>query len=194
MRLFLDHAGRRVPGWGQEANEVAGAARLCGLLDGLPLGIELAAHWIDHYSTDEIADALQSDLDSLAARTRDIPDRHRSLRAVFEHSWRLLSEEETGVDAAGGLSRQLRSRRRTGSRSHTRRSAGPSGGQVAPEPERNRALRAPRAVASVRCRAVGERVGGGGAARAACALLHMTLAEQSADDLYGQGRRLAPPP
>jgi len=94
VRLFLDHAGRRMPGWGRNAQDLNGAIRLCGLLDGLPLGIELAAHWVDHYSTDEIAAALQSDLDSLAARTRDIPDRHRSLRAVFEHSWRLLSEEE----------------------------------------------------------------------------------------------------
>lgn len=94
VRLFLDHAGRRSPGWGREAHELASAVRLCGLLGGLPLGIELAAHWVDHYSTDEIADALQSDLDSLEARTRDAPDRHRSLRAVFEHSWRLLSEEE----------------------------------------------------------------------------------------------------
>ena len=94
VRLFLDHAARRSPGWGREAHELAGAVRLCGLLDGLPLGIELAAHWVDHYSTDEIADALQSDLDALEARTRDAPDRHRSLRTVFEHSWRLLSEEE----------------------------------------------------------------------------------------------------
>ncbi len=94
VRLFLDHANRRSPGWGRDAHELAGAVRLCQMLDGLPLGIELAAHWVDHLSTDEIADALQSDLAALAARPQDMPDRHRSLRAVFEHSWRLLSEAE----------------------------------------------------------------------------------------------------
>ncbi|MCO5176848.1 MAG: hypothetical protein M9890_07770 [Thermomicrobiales bacterium] len=123
VRLFLDHAGRRMPGWGRNAQDLNGAIRLCGLLDGLPLGIELAAHWVDHYSTDEIAAALQSDLDSLAARTRDMPDRHRSLRAVFEHSWRLLSEEEQRalmrlVVFQGSFDR---CRLRRTSRCHTRR-------------------------------------------------------------------------
>lgn len=63
-------------------------------MDGLPLGIELAAGWIDHYAPDEIGDALQTDPDSLALRTRDTPDRHRSLRSVFDSTWTLLSERQ----------------------------------------------------------------------------------------------------
>jgi predicted ATPase/DNA-binding SARP family transcriptional activator len=94
VRLFLDRARRRAPGWGESPAELAGALRLCRLLDGLPLGIELAGSWVEHYSADEIADALQSDLDFLAARTRDVPDRHRSLRAVFEYTWHLLTQSE----------------------------------------------------------------------------------------------------
>ena len=69
-------------------------ARLCRMLDGLPLAIELAAHWVGHYTPDEIVEAIQADLDFLAARTRDIPDRHRSLRAVFDYAWRSLNPAE----------------------------------------------------------------------------------------------------
>ena len=94
VRLFLERAARHTPGWGQDAAEVAAVARLCRLLDGLPLGIELAAHWVGHYTPDEIAAAIQTDLDFLAARTRDVPDRHRSLRAVFDYTWNLLTAVE----------------------------------------------------------------------------------------------------
>jgi predicted ATPase/DNA-binding SARP family transcriptional activator len=94
VRLFVERAARRTPDWGQGPGEVEAAGRFCRLLEGMPLGIELAAHWVGHYAPDEIAAALQTDLDSLAARTHDVPERQRSLRAVFAHSWSLLSEAE----------------------------------------------------------------------------------------------------
>ncbi len=94
VRLFLDHARRRVPGWGEDPRELAGAARLCRLVDGLPLGIELAASWVDHYAPDEIGNALQADLDSLPVRTRDTPDRQRSLWSIFDSTWNLLTERQ----------------------------------------------------------------------------------------------------
>jgi predicted ATPase/DNA-binding SARP family transcriptional activator len=94
VRLFLERVARHTPGWGQDAAQIAAVARLCRLLDGLPLGIELAAHWVGHYTPDEIAAAIQTDLDFLAARTRDLPDRHRSLRAVFGYTWSLLTAVE----------------------------------------------------------------------------------------------------
>src|SRR5262249_58582185 len=94
VRLFLERTVRHTPSWGQDAAQVTAAARLCRLLSGLPLGIELAAHWVGHYTPDEIAEAVQADLDFLAARTRDVPDRQRSLRAMFDYAWRLLSAAE----------------------------------------------------------------------------------------------------
>jgi predicted ATPase/DNA-binding SARP family transcriptional activator len=94
VQLFLDRAARRAPGWGQDRAEVEAAGRLCRLLEGLPLGIELAAHWVEHYTPDEITAAIQSDLAFLVARTHDVPERQRSLRAVFAYSWGLLSEAE----------------------------------------------------------------------------------------------------
>ena len=94
VQLFLERAAQHTPGWGQVPAAMAATARLCRLLEGLPLGIELAAHWVGHYTPDEIAEAIQADLDFLAVRTRDIPDRHRSLRAVFDYAWHLLSAAE----------------------------------------------------------------------------------------------------
>ena len=93
VQLFLERAARHGSGWAPRASEAADVARLCRLLDGLPLGIELAAHWVGHYTPAEIAAAVQADLDFLADRASDRPDRHRSLRAVFHYTWRLLEAE-----------------------------------------------------------------------------------------------------
>jgi predicted ATPase/DNA-binding SARP family transcriptional activator len=93
VQLFVERASRHAPGW-SAATAGDAVARLCRLLDGLPLAIELAAHWVGHYTPDEIVEAIQADLDFLAARTRDIPDRHRSLRAVFDYAWRSLNAAE----------------------------------------------------------------------------------------------------
>ena len=72
-------------------------ARICNLLDGSPLAIELAAAWVRALSCDEIAAEIEHSMDFLALSDRDMPDRHRSLRAVFDHSWALLSEAERRV-------------------------------------------------------------------------------------------------
>ena len=81
---------------GFEVDEATGKAiaRTCSLLQGLPLGIELAASWTAMLSCEEIAREIQSNLDFLESSMPDLPDRHRSLRAVFNQSWRLLSEDE----------------------------------------------------------------------------------------------------
>src|SRR6185295_2855773 len=73
-----------------DAATLMGVARLCRVLEGMPLGIELAAHWVGEYTPDEIAAALRSDLAFAETRDRQTPDRHRSLRAVFDYSWRRL--------------------------------------------------------------------------------------------------------
>ncbi|MDQ5853574.1 MAG: hypothetical protein M3380_16185, partial [Chloroflexota bacterium] len=71
--------------------------RVCQLLEGMPLGIELAATWARVLSPTEIMAELERGLDFLEASTHDLPERHRSMRAVFEHSWRLLAPEEQQV-------------------------------------------------------------------------------------------------
>src|SRR5215207_5100011 len=68
--------------------------RLCRLVAGMPLAIELAASWLKVLSVGQVVAALERGLDILTARDRNIPERHRSMRPVLEESWRLLSAEE----------------------------------------------------------------------------------------------------
>ena len=86
-------------------------AEICALLDGLPLAIELAAAWVRLLSCPEILAELRQNLDGLSLGTVDIPERHRSLRAVFDYSWQLLNEAEQQTLAQlaifqGGFDRQ----------------------------------------------------------------------------------------
>lgn len=71
--------------------------RICKLVEGLPLGLELAASWTRLMSCHEIADEIERNLEFLATTTRNVPERHRSLKAAFEYSWNLLTPREQGV-------------------------------------------------------------------------------------------------
>ena len=94
IRLFDQSARRAGAELALEGDELAAAVQVCCLVDGMPLGIELAAAWTPLLSCQEIASEIQCSLDFLAASLHDLPERQRSLRAVFDHSWRLLSPEE----------------------------------------------------------------------------------------------------
>jgi predicted ATPase/DNA-binding SARP family transcriptional activator len=110
VQLFVARAQLALRDFGEDAATLLGVARLCRVLEGMPLGIELAAHWVGEYTPDEIAVALRNDLAFLQTRDRETPDRHRSLRAVFDYSWRLLPSLEQQALArlsvfAGGFDR-----------------------------------------------------------------------------------------
>jgi predicted ATPase/DNA-binding SARP family transcriptional activator len=80
-----------------DPGEIEGIMRICDLVDGLPLGIELAASWAHTYSFAQIAEEIQGSLDFLGASLHDLPPRHRSLYVSFEHSWNFLSSTEQEV-------------------------------------------------------------------------------------------------
>lgn len=94
VRLFLRTAERAKPGFAPDEAERTALARICRRLDGNPLGIGLAAGWTRMLSCAEIATEIDDSLDFLTTRRRDVPERHRSLRAVFDWSWSLLCEAE----------------------------------------------------------------------------------------------------
>ncbi len=73
---------------------LADMSRICGLIDGLPLGIELAAGWASILSCSEIATELEQSLDLLTTDRPDLPARQRSLRVAFNSSWDLLVPTE----------------------------------------------------------------------------------------------------
>lgn len=74
--------------------KVAAVIHICRLVEGLPLGIELAAGWTRVLSCQEIAQEIEKSLGFLHSSARHEPQRHQSLNAVFEQSWRLLSDAE----------------------------------------------------------------------------------------------------
>ena len=94
VQLFINNARRMLPGFEPSSQDLEAITRICNIVDGIPLAIELATAWIRTLSCQEIAREIEHNLDFLSSSMRDIPSRHRSLRAVFEHSWSLLSEEE----------------------------------------------------------------------------------------------------
>ena len=71
--------------------------RICRLVGGLPLGIELAAAWVELLSPEAIEEEIQRSLDFLASNQVDTPARQASLTVVFDYSWSLLTIEEQNV-------------------------------------------------------------------------------------------------
>ncbi len=94
VQLFLQSARRVCPDFTPSAGEEGEIERICASVGWMPLAIELAASWLRALPLEEIAEEIQRSIDFLTSSFRDIPPRHRSLRAVFDHSWALLSEEE----------------------------------------------------------------------------------------------------
>jgi predicted ATPase/class 3 adenylate cyclase len=94
VRLFVERAAQAVPGFALDDAGYLQVLRICRLVDGMPLGIELAASWASVLSCAEIADEIEGSIDFLATSMRDMPERHRSLRAAIDHSWRLLTDEQ----------------------------------------------------------------------------------------------------
>jgi predicted ATPase/DNA-binding XRE family transcriptional regulator len=105
IELFIQRARRAHAGFSPAANDLLAIARICQLVDGMPLAIELAAGWVRTLSCEEIMHELEHSLDILHASTRDLSTRHRSMRAVFDHSWKLLTEDEQQVLARLSLFR-----------------------------------------------------------------------------------------
>jgi len=97
MELFLQRARRADVGFNATTSVFPVIVRICQLLEGMPLGIEIAAGWVRTLSCEEILHEIESGLDILHASARDLPARHRSMHAVFDHSWKLLSDEEQSV-------------------------------------------------------------------------------------------------
>jgi predicted ATPase len=94
VRLLMQSAWQSRPAFDPADDRLRYAARICRLVEGVPLGVLLAAGWIEMLSLREIAEELGHGPDFLASDRRDMPDRHRSLRAVFESSWQRLSDTE----------------------------------------------------------------------------------------------------
>lgn len=94
VTLFVQRAQQAQPHFTLTPAETPHVIRLCQLLEGMPLGLELAASWLRYLSCAEIVDEVEHSLESLTTRLHNVPERHSSLRAIFEYSYQRLTAEE----------------------------------------------------------------------------------------------------
>uniref|UniRef100_A0A0C1QZB6 Uncharacterized protein n=1 Tax=Tolypothrix bouteillei VB521301 TaxID=1479485 RepID=A0A0C1QZB6_9CYAN len=93
VQMFLQSARRVQPGFNPSAH-MAAVVRICQIVQGMPLALDLAAGWLTVLSPAEIADRLASGLDLLTSSRPDRPSRHREMRSVIDESWQMLSPAE----------------------------------------------------------------------------------------------------
>lgn len=96
VQLFAQRARWAYPGF-RLAHELSAVIRICRLTEGMPLALEMAATWTRVLTCDEIADEIEHNLDILELPARNVPLRHRTMRAVLDHSWSILSEQQQDV-------------------------------------------------------------------------------------------------
>ena len=97
VRLFCDRAYRLQKSFKLTAENLADVVRICKLVEGMPLGIELAATLIRDLDCAGIAQALENSVELLHTTARDVVPQHRSVHAAFDHSWQFLMAQEQAV-------------------------------------------------------------------------------------------------
>jgi serine/threonine protein kinase/predicted ATPase len=111
VNLFVTCARRVQADFELSTETTEAVTRVCRLVGGMPLGIVLAASWVGVMTPVEIADEIGRSFDFLTTEMRDVPERQRSLRAAFDHSWKLLDEQQRATFSRlcvfrGGFSRK----------------------------------------------------------------------------------------
>ena len=97
IRLLRDRAGAVRKDLGGDARTLSAMARICRALDGMPLAIELAAARLRTMTVEQLANRLDDRFRLLTSGSRTALPRHKTLRAVVDWSWDLLTEAERMV-------------------------------------------------------------------------------------------------
>ena len=97
IHLFVQSARKVRPEFDPSSEELKQIIKICQIVEGMPLAIELAAAWLHILNVDEVIEEIEKGLDILTTELRDAPERHRSIRAVFDHSWSLLDGAEQKI-------------------------------------------------------------------------------------------------
>ncbi|HEY44236.1 MAG TPA: tetratricopeptide repeat protein, partial [Anaerolineae bacterium] len=97
VQLFLQSANRIQSAFSLSEEDRPYLIKIFQLVGGMPLGVELAASWVRMLSCEEIAEEIGKSLDFLATPLQDLPERHKSMVAVFNSSWQLLTGLEKRV-------------------------------------------------------------------------------------------------
>ncbi len=97
IRLFVQRAKRARLDFELTKENLPQVLEICRLVEGSPLGIELAAVWLGSLSLTQIAREIGQNIGLLETNSRNIVGRHQSIQAVFEHSWQLLKPKEQRI-------------------------------------------------------------------------------------------------
>ncbi|MEM7029331.1 MAG: tetratricopeptide repeat protein [Chloroflexota bacterium] len=100
VRLFMARAQQVRPDITLENAGTDQVVQICRLLEGMPLGIELAATWVRYQTCQDIGQRLEAEMLHLSTSIRNRSARHRSLNAVFTQSWSLLQQTEQTLFSA----------------------------------------------------------------------------------------------
>ena len=103
VSLFVARAVAAAHDFRLTTENAAAVAEICVALDGLPLALELAAAHARHLSASELLSRLERKLELLADGPRDLPERHRTLRAAIEWSYELLDAADRELAATLGV-------------------------------------------------------------------------------------------
>jgi predicted ATPase/DNA-binding SARP family transcriptional activator len=95
VSLFVDAAQRSCPHFRLTESNSAAVARIAQQVGGLPLALELAASWVEHFSPEEISRQIDQSLSFLTTSAADLPERQRRLDGLLSQSAALLAENET---------------------------------------------------------------------------------------------------
>ncbi|MFN2138829.1 MAG: tetratricopeptide repeat protein [Candidatus Promineifilaceae bacterium] len=93
-QLFLNIARRALPDFQLAEEDDAHLLHICSLVEGMPLGLELAASWAGLLPLSEIAAEIEQSLNLLATKHHDVPQRHQSISAALDVSWTRLNQEQ----------------------------------------------------------------------------------------------------
>lgn len=98
IQLFAARARRSDARFVLDEESAETVEQLALLLEGNPLGLELAASWARSRTVGQILKAVGDSADFLAATDgADVDRRHHTMRAVFETSWQMLSPTEQAL-------------------------------------------------------------------------------------------------
>jgi predicted ATPase len=114
VKLFVQRAKRARLEFALSSETLPHVLSICRFVAGSPLGIELAAVWLRSLPIADLARDIGTVLEELESPSRNVLERHQSLRAVFEYSWKLLRPKEQATLArlsvfVGGFIREAAS-------------------------------------------------------------------------------------
>lgn len=97
VNLFLSHLQHESQPESETPEFIEDVIRICSLVEGLPLAVDLAAGQIKRITSSELLAQLEENMDILHSKAVNLPERHRSITASFENCWHHLESSQQHI-------------------------------------------------------------------------------------------------